>query len=60
MEEVESWGLVGKRRKKLREWEIECKDRGKHLGNEGSQEKGLRLGVIPQFCFYDYHRTLPF
>ena len=45
MEEVESWGLVGKKRKKLREWEIEHKDRGKHLGIEGSQENGLRLGL---------------
>ena len=44
MEEVESWGLVGKKRKKLREWEIESKDSGKHLGIKGSLGEGLRLG----------------
>ena len=44
MEEAKSWGLVGKRRKKPREGEIESKDREKQLGVEGSQEKGLRLG----------------
>ena len=34
-----------KRGKKLREGEIESKDRGKHLRIEGSEGEGLRLGV---------------
>ena len=36
---------MGKRGKKLREGEIESKDRGKHLVIEGSEGEGLRLGV---------------
>ena len=32
-------------RKKQREGEIESKTKGKHLGIEGSQGEGLRLGL---------------
>ena len=35
----------GSGRKKLREGEIKSKTRGKHLGTEGSQGEGLKLGL---------------
>ena len=38
-------GGGGSGRKKLREGEIKSKTRGKHLGTEGSQGKGLKLGL---------------
>ena len=44
MEEAENERGGKSGRKKLREGEIESKDREKQLGVEGSQEKGLRLG----------------
>ena len=44
MKDVEGSKGLKKGRKKLREWEIESKERGKHLGIEGSLGEGLRLG----------------
>ena len=46
MEEAEKErGGGGSGRKKLREGEIKSKTRGKHLGTEGGQGKGLKLGL---------------
>ena len=44
MEEARGSKGLKKGRKKLREGEIESKDREKHLGIEGSLGEGLRLG----------------